>query len=124
MAYNMNGGGNRRGWGAATPGNRADPTGPADYFEMGDWNARCDECFLKQKASQMFLRWDNCRVCYRCIEMRNPQDFVRGIPDDQAPPWTRPTPPPIFANGSATGASGGADEVDGSNTIVGGPMLG
>ena len=70
----------------------------------------------------MFLRWDNCRVCYRCMEIRNPQDFVRGVPDNQAPPWTRPTPPPTFASGG-TGSDENADQTI-NTQIVGGPLLG
>ncbi|MEY2875590.1 MAG: hypothetical protein RLZZ373_2961 [Pseudomonadota bacterium] len=120
MAYNTRSGG--RGYGAASGGNRMVQKGPADHWVHGDWNARCDECYLKQKASQMFLRWDNCRVCFRCIEIRNPQDFVRGVPDNQAPPWTRPTPPPTFASGG-TGGDGGGDELIDAQ-IVGGSLLG
>ena len=115
--------GNLRGWGAASGGNRMILKGPADYFELGDWNARCDECYLKQKASQMFKRWDNCMVCYRCIEIRNPQDFVHGVPDGQAPPWTRPTPPPTFATGSVSTTQEGTDQLIDAQ-IVGAPMPG
>lgn len=62
----------------------------ADYFEPGDYNFRCDVCGHKRKASQSRLRWDKARVCKECWEPRHPQDFVRGVPDDQSVPWTRP----------------------------------
>lgn len=29
-------------------------------------------------------------VCEADWEPRHPQDFVKGVPDDQAPPWSRP----------------------------------
>jgi len=32
----------------------------------------------------------------RCWEPRQPQDFVRGVADYQAPPWTRPEPQDQF----------------------------
>ena len=50
----------------------------------------------------MMLRWDNCRVCPLCFELRNPQDLLKGMPDHPAPPWTRPDPPPVFFNGGET----------------------
>lgn len=31
-----------------------------------------------------------------CWEPRNAQDFVRGVPDKQAPPWVRPEPADTF----------------------------
>ncbi len=68
----------------------------------------------------MFLRWDNARVCWRCIEIRNPQDFLRGVPDNQSPPWTRPRPPPIFV----AGVDDVADQVvGGGNTMINGYMI-
>ena len=113
----------RRGYGSAGSGSYSLAKGPKDFFRLGDWNARCDQCYLKCKASEMFLRWDNCRVCYRCIEIRNPQDFVKGIPDVQSPPWTRPTPPPTFASGG-TGATGSSDGGALGNDQYDQPMLG
>ena len=35
-------------------------------------------------------RWDGFMVDERCWEPRQPQDFVRGVADYQAPPFTRP----------------------------------
>jgi hypothetical protein len=72
--------------------------GRADYWKIGDWNALCDVCGFKRKASEMKLRWDGLYVCPEDWEPRQPQDFVRGVPDNQTPPWTRPVPPPIFAS--------------------------
>jgi hypothetical protein len=64
--------------------------GRFDYYEAGSWDVRCDECGFKYKAEGLRLRWDGFMVCERCWEPRQPQDFVRGIVDQQAPPWTRP----------------------------------
>ena len=70
--------------------------GRADYLELADWNAVCDKCGRKFKASELRLEWDNLYVCPADFEYRQPQDFVRGTADIQTPPWTRPDPPPIF----------------------------
>ncbi len=67
--------------------------GRADYFAPGDWNAICDQCGAKYKASEMLLQWDGFRVCRTCYDPRHPQDFVRPIPDPVPPPWIRMRPP-------------------------------
>ena len=60
--------------------------GRADYLRDGDWNAICDECGKKFKASQLKLRWDGFMVCQRDWEPRHPQDFVRGYTSGLRPP--------------------------------------
>lgn len=65
--------------------------GRADFFKPHSWNVICDRCGAKRKAEDVALEWDGLRVCRdRCLEFRNPQDFVRPVPDKQTPPWTRP----------------------------------
>jgi len=59
-------------------------------YVKGDWKAVCDGCGWEYKASELRSRWDGLRVCYKCWEPRQPQDFVRGVADIQAPTWTRP----------------------------------
>ncbi len=67
------------------------------HYVAGDWNAICDRCGAKKKASQLRLEWTGLRVCrYECFETRHPQDSVRGVPDKQNPPWVRPEPDPIY----------------------------
>lgn len=60
------------------------------WWESGDWNAICDVCGFKFKASQLRLRWDGLRVCDTDWESRHPQELIRPIPDQPALPWTRP----------------------------------
>lgn len=96
--------------------------GGADYFLAGSWNFRCDECWRKCKASEGRLRWDNCWVCPICFEIRNPQDYARGIPDNQSPPWTRPTPPVYITSNTATQVSGNSLLLD--SYMLGSSMLG
>jgi len=64
--------------------------GRADYLELGDHNASCYECGRKRKASTMKRHWTGYWVCPEHWEMRQPQDFVRNVLDNQTPPWSQP----------------------------------
>lgn len=64
--------------------------GHADFYRHGDWNAACDRCGFKFKFSELRRTWDNLYVCRKDWEPRQPQDFVRGVPDRQALPVSRP----------------------------------
>jgi hypothetical protein len=59
------------------------------YLKLGDWNAICDVCGFKYKASELRKRWDNMRVCDKDWEERHPQDFLKVKPDHQKVPWAR-----------------------------------
>jgi hypothetical protein len=60
------------------------------YFKPGDWNAICDVCGFKFKASQMKQRWDGVMVCHEDWEMRHPMDFLHVQQENTATPWSRP----------------------------------
>ena len=69
--------------------------GRADFYREGDWNAACGLCGRKRKASEMKVippgvPGAGLRMCPEHHYERNPQDFVRGIPDKITPPWTQP----------------------------------
>lgn len=64
--------------------------GRADYLALGDWNAVCYQCGRKRKASTLLRYWQGYYVCEEHWEPRQPQDFVRSVPDVQTPPWTQP----------------------------------
>lgn len=74
--------------------------GQADHLQLGDWNAICSVCGRKYKASDMLKQpggvgtpWGGgTYVCKRDYRPRQPQDFVRGIPDKMAAPWVQPWP--------------------------------
>ncbi len=70
--------------------------GRADYLALGDWNTVCYQCGRKRKASTMLRHWQGYYVCPEHWEARQPQDFVRSIPDVQTAPWQQP-PSQIFA---------------------------
>lgn len=70
--------------------------GRADYWAPGDWNAQCYECGRKRKASMLKKHWQGYYVCPEHWEPRQPQDFARGVPDNQTPPWVQPMPGDLF----------------------------
>lgn len=59
-------------------------------YHLGDWLATCFECNRKMLASTLKKHWRGYYVCEACWESRHPQDFVRGVPESPAPPWTQP----------------------------------
>ena len=64
--------------------------GPKDSLELGNFNAICDVCGFKFKASELRRRWDGFMVCEHDYEQRHPQDLIRLKPERQAVPWARP----------------------------------
>jgi len=68
------------------------PKGRADYLELGDWNAQCSMCNRKMKASMMVKNWQGMYRCPEHNEPRQPQDFVRAVPDIMSVPWSQPPP--------------------------------
>ena len=66
--------------------------GRADFLRLGDWNVQCYRCGFKRKASEMRKQWQGYYVCPEHWEMRQPQDFVKSVPENIAPPWSQPMP--------------------------------
>lgn len=70
------------------------PKGEADYLVLGSWNAICAQCGRKRKADQMKrlppgVPASGMYVCPEHYDSRQPQDFVRGVPDKMTPPWVQ-----------------------------------
>ncbi len=61
-----------------------------DYWEPGGWNIQCFACGFKRKASEMRKQWQGYWTCPDCWTPRQPQDFVRGIPDNPSVPFVQP----------------------------------
>lgn len=61
-----------------------------DYYKAGSNNVICDQCGKKFKAENLKLQWDGLWTCRRCFDIRNPQDYVRGVTDDTSPILSRP----------------------------------
>lgn len=60
------------------------------YLVHGQWNAICDVCGFKFKASELTKNWKNEMACTDCWEPRHPQDYIRVRKDNPSVPWTRP----------------------------------
>lgn len=60
------------------------------YFKKGQNNVICDRCGFKYKSDQVRKEWTGFYVCNSCWETRQPQDFVRGVKDDQSTVVDRP----------------------------------
>lgn len=67
-------------------------------YQKGDHLAVCDVCGQTFYASQMKMRWDNLFCCKEDWEIRQPQDFVRAIPDDPRAEPARPPPSPTYVD--------------------------
>jgi len=60
---------------------------------LGEWNAVCDRCNFKFKSSDLREEWQGLYTCRDCYEPRHPQDFLKGVKDDDpSVPWSRPDP--------------------------------
>ncbi len=64
-----------------------------NYFRDGDYNAICDTCGGKFKASQLRLQWDGARVCERDWNPKPPLDMPVRIREEPGVPWSRPWAP-------------------------------
>ena len=61
-----------------------------NWLKLGDYNAICDSCGRKYKASTMKKRWDGLFVCEHDYEMRHPQLSLRVRGDKMVVPIPRP----------------------------------
>lgn len=83
---------------------------PNTYFRLGAWKAQCDRCGFHYHNTQLRREWTGLMVCHGpgtndCWEPRNTQEYIRGVKDQQAPPWTRPAPDAKFTTAIITGAT-------------------
>lgn len=69
---------------------------------MSKPNGICDASGFKVPLSNLVKQWDGFMVDRRFVDRRNPQDFVRGVPDRQALPLTRPEAPDVFISTPVT----------------------
>ena len=72
--------------------------GKADFLRVGNYNMICDKCGFKFKNTDIRVQWDGLQVCKGCWEVRQPQDFVRGVKDSQQVPIARVDASPTFTD--------------------------
>ncbi len=65
-------------------------------FKDGKWNCICVVCDRKFKSSDMRKRWDGQMVCKYDLDPRHPQDFIRGVQDNNSIPFTYAEPADTF----------------------------
>lgn len=58
--------------------------------------AICGFSGFKVNHDELVRNWDGEMVHRRFVDKRNPQDFVRGVRDDQRIPDPRPEAPDVF----------------------------
>ena len=63
---------------------------------MKDWLVVCAQSGRKVWASETVVTWNGQRVFWKYADKRNPQDFVRAIPDFQGVPNARPPGTPSY----------------------------
>lgn len=59
------------------------------HYIPGQWNAICDRCGFKFKASMLQDEWTGLKVCSDCWETRHPQTLLKVPKEEISPPWTR-----------------------------------
>jgi hypothetical protein len=59
-------------------------------MKTNGWLVICDRCGFKYHSMQLKKEWNGLMTCSTCWEPRHPQDFVKAVPEEKTPPWTRP----------------------------------
>lgn len=65
-------------------------------YRPGSFYRSDDRSGFARRAEDTQEEWNHLIVGKNLWEARQPQDFVRGVPDNQTVPNPRPAPPPIF----------------------------
>lgn len=90
-------------------------------YVPGDWHIICDQSGRKVRASQSRLQWNNLFVRDQSFEMRQPQDFVQGVMDDQTVAISRDRQVNVFLGPLETttsaAAAAGAQLIDCTSTV-------
>lgn len=63
-----------------------------NYYKPGTWNAICDRCGFRFKASELKKEWTGLMVCSKDFEARHPSDLLRVPREDSSVVWSRPEP--------------------------------
>ena len=91
----------------------------ADFLDLGSWNAHCAKCGFKFKANELIKEsagagLSSMYVCRKCWRPRQPQEFVRGIPEKPQAPWIQKFPDTYTDMGYAltTDSGAGSDLVE------------
>ena len=73
--------------------------GTERFYKPGSFYRICDRTGFAIRAERTQMEWQNLIVDRRVYEARQPQDFVKGVADNQTVPNPRPrTPNPSVGN--------------------------
>jgi len=72
------------------------------FYKSGSYYMTDDRTGFPQRAERIRKEWTGLQVDKSVWEIRQPQDFVRGVPDPQWVPVPRPLPPDVFDGPIAT----------------------
>lgn len=67
-----------------------------NHYVSGDWNAICDRCGFKFKASELTEEWTGRMVCKQDWEPRHPQTLIKSRDETISTPWARTEPADTF----------------------------
>ena len=76
--------------------------GTENVYRPGSFYRLCDRTGFATRAGRTQKQWDGLYVRDRSYEARQPQDFVRGVLDDQSVPDPRPRQPNLFTTLTTT----------------------
>jgi hypothetical protein len=76
--------------------------GNKDYLKLGSINVICDRCGFKAKGDDLVKEWTGLYVHPQCLEIRNQQDFLKGVPDCKPKSYYRPEAVETFVDTSTT----------------------
>lgn len=62
----------------------------------GNWTVVCDRTGFRLLNTQVQFEWNGLLVFDRVWEIRQPQDYLKGIPDNMSVPYARPKEEPTF----------------------------
>lgn len=99
------------------------------HYVPGDFFRICDRSGFKIRARRTQMEWNGLIVYERFWEARQPQDFVRGVADNQTVPYARPRQVntflgPLSTTLTANVAAGGSTlSVESSVRMIQGDVL-
>lgn len=73
-----------------------------NVYKKGDNLVTCDRCGFTIYASESKMTWDGLVVCPDDWEPRHPQDYLRGVKEDQSVRVSRPAPTNVFLAADVT----------------------
>lgn len=77
--------------------------GTERFYKPGSFYRICDRTGFATRAERTQSEWQGLIVSDRVWEARQPQDFVKGVQDNQTVPYARPRQPNTYI-GNGTGS--------------------